>query len=1068
MATLVESPHGEVRFRQALRWLSAQPSARPLLVLAPTLDAGNDLLRAATKHKGAVFGWAMESLGSLAVRLSALTLATRGLTLAPPLALEAVCVRVVSEQQAQGRLGRLAPIGDRPGLPRALLRTFSELGQAAIDPDAVPAELGDLYRQYRATVASLGLADRSDVFTAAIDAARATAVPPLCVPLCACDPAPKTRLEHRLLEALVQRSPLTFATVSPNDVAARAVASMLGADSALPMNSHVTDLDDFPPALRRLQAQLFSSNQIVGDADESVSILSAPGESRESVEIARRILAEAARGVPFDRMAILLRSPFHYRTHLLESLRRAKIPAHFTRATARPEPAGRALLALLECARERLSATRFAEYLSLGVVPDRVSGFAATPASHGAAVDARDEETAQLLGASATSAESPPPRPTKNLTVPRRWESILVNAAVIGGAARWHSRLDVLERSLEKRIERAKEFERLAAERERDTLRELREFALPIVDLLGRLPEAAPWGAWLDALRELTERAIDAPAPIFSALAELEIVRDVGPVTLTDVLSVLRERLGEVIARSAPSSGGEVWVAAVDEARGRVFDVVFVPGLAEKLFPQRVVEDPLLSDEARELISSDLETQSRRVESERAALALAVGAARKRVVLSYPRFESDKARPRVPSFYALEAIRAAEGRLPGYAELARRADEASLTRMGWPAPQNAALAIDDAEYDLSQLRELLRGDANNADGAAHYLLTASPRLRRALQFRARRWRPEWRSVDGLVEPNGVAREALVARHRRLVERGFAVTALEKYGACPYRFYLATVVGLSPRKVSAAIEEMAAATRGLLIHQMLRRVSVQLHEQGLFSPDTDFSEAKRVLLAAVNEEAAIRRDELAPAIPRVWHDAIAEISADLVRWLQATRESGWQPILFEHEFGSSGDRAAAEGVGPVVLSSGLPLRGVIDAIEQSGDALRATDYKTGAPPETNVVVGGGRHLQPTLYSLVLEQLFPQSQVIGGNAFYCTTKGQFQRNEVTLAEPARDAAAAVHHTISAAFQEGFFPAAPAEKACDFCDFRSVCGPYERERVERKDRTRLEPLLRLRALP
>ena len=31
----------------------------------------------------------------------------------------------------------------------------------------------------------------------------------------------------------------------------------------------------------------------------------------------------------------------------------------------------------------------------------------------------------------------------------------------------------------------------------------------------------------------------------------------------------------------------------MDEARGRVFDVVFVPGLAEKLFPQRVAnEDP--------------------------------------------------------------------------------------------------------------------------------------------------------------------------------------------------------------------------------------------------------------------------------------------------------------------------------------------------------------------------------------------------------------------------------------------------------------------------------------------
>ena len=1034
-----------------------------MLVLAPTLDAGNDLLRAATKQKGAVFGWAMESLGSLALRLSALPLAARGLTLAPPLALEAVCVRVVSELQTAGKLGRLAPIADRPGLPRALLRSFTELGQAAAPPEAVPGELALLYRHYRATLASLGLADRSVMFVAAVEAARESSMPPLGVPLCAYDPSPKTRLERDLLATLVTRAPLTFAAISSNDVGAAKVPTLLHAASSPAVDEDAQEPRGLPPALRRLQAQLFSSREEAGEADESVAILSAPGESREAVEIARRIVAEAARGVPFDRMAILLRSPFHYRTHLLEALRRAAIPAHFTREAARPEPGGRALLALLECASEGLSATRFAEYLSLGVVPDRPR----ERASEDLDAMPSDEPTARLLGVSVGERDAPPGA-TKHLTLPRRWESLLVDAAVIGGAARWHRRLDALDVALDKRLTRCNELERFAVERERDALRELRSFALPIIDLLGQLPEAAPWGVWLDALNELTKRTIDAPQAIFGVLAQLEIVRDVGPVGLKDVLGVLRERLGEVSAGPSANRGAAVLVASIDEARGRVFDVVFVPGLAEKLFPQRVVEDPLLSDEQREQISADLDTQSRRVASERAALALAVGAATQRVVLSYPRFESDKARPRVPSFYALEAIRAAEGRLPSFAELARRADETSQTRMGWPAPKETEQAIDDAEYDLSQLRELLTGAGKDSDGAAHYLLNASPRLRRALQFRARRWRPEWRYVDGLVDPNGLAREALLARHAQLLERGFAVTALEKYSACPYRFYLATVVGLRARKAAVAIEEMDAPARGLLIHELMRSASVKLDEQGLFSPATDFLQAKRVLMASVNEEAAACRDELAPAIPRVWDDAVADVGADLVRWLEATRDSGWHPIHFEYEFGRTSSSISARAAGPVTLGFGLPLQGVIDAIEQSGDSLRATDYKTGAPPETNVIVGGGRHLQPTLYSLVLEQLFPERRVTGGNAFYCTSKGQFARNEVPLADPARSAAAAVHDTIAAAFRDGFFPAAPAEKACDFCEFRGICGPYERERVQRKEAERLEPLARLRAMP
>jgi superfamily I DNA/RNA helicase len=100
-----------------------------------------------------------------------------------------------------------------------------------------------------------------------------------------------------------------------------------------------------------------------------VVLFSAPGEGREAVEIARRLMQEAERGVPFDQMAVLLRAPQTYLGVLEHALDRAGIPAWFHRGTRRPDPAGRALLALLACADENLSARRFAEYVSLGQVP---------------------------------------------------------------------------------------------------------------------------------------------------------------------------------------------------------------------------------------------------------------------------------------------------------------------------------------------------------------------------------------------------------------------------------------------------------------------------------------------------------------------------------------------------------------------------------------------------------------------------------------------------------------------------------------------------------------------------
>src|SRR6185436_12595173 len=100
-----------------------------------------------------------------------------------------------------------------------------------------------------------------------------------------------------------------------------------------------------------------------------VRLFSAPGEGREAVEVIRRVVAEAGRGVPFDQMAVILRTPEQYVGLLEHACARAGVPAYFDRGTRRPDPAGRAFLALLSVAVEGLSARRFDEYLSIGQVP---------------------------------------------------------------------------------------------------------------------------------------------------------------------------------------------------------------------------------------------------------------------------------------------------------------------------------------------------------------------------------------------------------------------------------------------------------------------------------------------------------------------------------------------------------------------------------------------------------------------------------------------------------------------------------------------------------------------------
>ncbi len=186
-----------------------------------------------------------------------------------------------------------------------------------------------------------------------------------------------------LVAALAARAPSVLATVPAGDRRTRAALERLpGARVEEPGPSDPTrSLDRVRRYLFTADAPSLPAAAPAGEAGD-VTFFSAPGEGRECVEIARRILQESRRGVRLDRMAILVRAVDVYAGHLEAALSRANVPAWFGRGTRLPDPSGRALLALLACAAERLSARRFSEYLSLAQVPTpEASG--APPAGRG-------------------------------------------------------------------------------------------------------------------------------------------------------------------------------------------------------------------------------------------------------------------------------------------------------------------------------------------------------------------------------------------------------------------------------------------------------------------------------------------------------------------------------------------------------------------------------------------------------------------------------------------------------------------------------------------------------------
>ena len=487
----------------------------------------------------------------------------------------------------------------------------------------------------------------------------------------------------------------------------------------------------------------------------------------------------------------------------------------------------------------------------------------------------------------------------------RAGERLLVDAAVIGGRDRWARRLKGLEREFELRIaavERDNENQRAGLERQRGEIRELEEFALPVIEQLAALPPSASWGTWLERLGSLARRTLRQPEGVLSAMAELEPMAAVGPVRLDEVSEVLRERLRFLRAEPPPRRYGRVFVGSIEEARGCAFGTVFLPGLAEGLFPQRSFEDPLLLDEFRREVSGLLPTRDDRVEQERLKLRLALGAARERMIASYPRMDTAEGRPRVPSFYALELPRAMDGRLPELKEFEERARAGAPARINWPAPVDAADAIDDAEYDLAVL--------GRSEKAAHYLLDVNSTLARSLRARWKRWNHKWWDADGLIVAEPGALEAL-ATHR-LTARAWSPLSLQKFAECPYQFALHGIFGLRPRDDAEALEQLDPLTRGGLFHAVQFALLGDLKRFFLLPVGPEnLAEALRHLDVALDRVAGEYREKLAPAIERVWQTGIEDLRTDLRGWLQfvAANDAGWAPLHFEFAFGLPRRRSA---------------------------------------------------------------------------------------------------------------------------------------------------------------
>ncbi len=1085
MHTIV-STSAAARLSAARRFVLEAPAAAETLIVSASRGAADDCARDLARERPATFGLYRFSLTQLAARLAAPLLARDRLSPATALGVQAVAARALFDADREAALSYFQPVAETPGFPRALARTLEELALASVPPTALQrlgdggADLAALFDRFDEQFQSASAVDRAAFLGLATVAAADPRGTYAACRVLLIDVAIGNATERAFVEALLARAPAAFATVPAGD--APTLAAFAAAGPAVDL-----DLDrDEPNGLERVRRYLFApAAPPLAEPIGEVELFSAPGEGRESVEIARRVLREARGGVAFDRMAIALRAPQHYAGLLEHALERAGVPAYFERGTRRPHPAGRAFLCLLGCALDNLSARRFAEYLSLDQLPDGLT------ASHAHGFPASNDE---VFGAMADRADAAPrgedavpsdgETPAQRaVRAPWKWERLLADSRVIASADRWARRLNGLveecelqQQELRRTEPESPRIDQLA--RKIEDVRRLAAFALPIIRALGAWPAQATWTEWLDVFADLAPRALRRPDRVLRVFADLRPMGAVGPITLPEAARVLTDRLATLEAEAPARRYGRVLIATPAQLRGRSFDVVFIPALAERMFPQKPREDPLLLDDARAQLDAGLPSQTERADLEKLHLRLAVGAAAVRLYVSFPTVEIGEGRPRVPSLYALEIWRAMTGRVPSAGELQQAAARASLATLAWPAPADRDEAIDDIEHDLSTLRALVDEPDHRARGRAQYILQLNDCLQRSVRERFMRGRKTWSHWDGLTAAN--ERTAPILAQQRLTQRRYSLSALQKYAVCPYQFLLSAIYRMRPAEDLEPLQRMDPLTRGSLFHEVQTAFYRQLQtERALPVIEATRDRALAVLDETVKRIGADYYERLAPAIDRVWHDEIASIRRDLRLWVDELAGAGgeWIPLRFEWAFGLRDGGPLAVGrdphsqAEPVTIDGRFQLHGSIDLVEERAGTgeLRVTDHKTGRyRGKDHMVIGGGEALQPVLYSLALEQATGRT-VAEGRLYYATMAGGYQDVRIPLTPQARRMGVEVLEIIDRAVETGFLAPAPREHACTWCDFRPVCGPTAERRIGRfKSQEPLADLLALRRKP
>lgn len=288
---------------------------------------------------------------------------------------------------------------------------------------------------------------------------------------------------------------------------------------------------------------------------------------------------------------------------------------------------------------------------------------------------------------------------------------------------------------------------------------------------------------------------------------------------------------------------------------------------------------------------------------------------------------------------------------------------------------------------------------------------------------------QWTAYDGVTG----SREGAVSLR-------LSPSRMEQYLACPYRYFLSSILGLEGIPEDGE-EWLDRAAEGSILHDLFenhtrarvrQEAGIELHDEQQMLASLHNALHRQAARSAVDPEAFLdaRYREMAHGVHRYF---------DRERRLAGKRK----PVHAEFSFSDS-PRADAP---PAVYRSEdgeIILTGRVDRIDEtdSGDWI-IVDFKTGKPegfiPDRLLKLD--EKLQWALYAWAVQE-------VGGHAVtsseYVFTSRIGAGWASSVAAPAMEQVGPLFATVLERIKTGhFIPAPDEQKTCTWCDFKAICG-------------------------